>query len=71
MSFGDMSLQKKRDILLVLITVCWTAGSGEAIVGWVCKDSFYYVQALSLLLTGTALLLARRKISQRALPSAD
>jgi hypothetical protein len=58
--FRNMEHQKKRTLLAVLAAVCWTAGIGEALVGFVGGDTGWYIMAAALFFTGAAFLETRR-----------
>jgi hypothetical protein len=58
--FRNMETQKKRTLLAVLAAVSWTAGAGEALVGFVGGGSHWYIMAAALFFTGAAFLEARR-----------
>jgi len=64
MSIRDTALQKKPDILLVLITFSWTAGAALALVGWLCQDRWFYYSTAVFLGNGLVFLLGRRNLRQ-------
>ena len=58
--FRNMERNKKRKMLAVLTTICWTASVGEAIVGFVGGDTTWYIMAAALFFSGAAFFEARR-----------
>lgn len=62
MIFRNMSLQKKLDILLVLITFSWTVGAALVLVGLGTQDNWQYLESFVFFGNGFVFLWARRKI---------
>ena len=58
-----MDSTKKRTILAVLITFCWTASIALAITGWSDHDSWSYIEAAAFFINGLVFLEVRRNIS--------
>ena len=61
MFFRNLTPEKKRLLLAVLITFSWTAAAELALAAWYCAYGYWYLAATGLFINGLTFLVVFRQ----------